>query len=65
VPGCRQACLSASWHFLPKGMLLEAMKESIKKYARDGSSLADLRPTGRVASCRWLVGIELQRPHTL
>jgi hypothetical protein len=28
-----------------------------EKDAMDGSSLADLRPTRRVAPCRWLVGI--------
>jgi hypothetical protein len=29
----------------------------MKKYAKDGSSLANLHPTGGVAMCRWLVGI--------
>jgi hypothetical protein len=60
--------LSVSWHFLLKGMLLEVIKECMKKDARGGSSLADLHPTGKVVSCRRLVGIiplKKYRPHTL
>jgi hypothetical protein len=65
VPGYMWACLSVSWHFWLKGILLEEIKECMKKDARDGSFLADLCPMGGVVSYRRLVGIEVQRPHTL
>jgi hypothetical protein len=44
---------------LAKGILLEVIKECMKNYAGDGSSLADLRPTGEVASYCRSVGIEV------
>jgi hypothetical protein len=43
-------------------------KKCAEKDARDGSSLANLCPTGRVVPYRWLVGItspKKQGPHTL
>jgi hypothetical protein len=60
----RLACLMA---LLAKRRTFRSDKECMKKDARDGSSVADLRPTGRVASCRWLVGITLSKNkgHTL
>jgi hypothetical protein len=62
-----RACLSVSWHFWRKGILLEAIKECMKKYARDGSSLADLCPTAGVASCSRLIEIipSKNKGHTL
>jgi hypothetical protein len=48
--------------FGQKCILSEVLKECVKKKdARDGSSLADLCPTRRVAPCRWLVGITLPK----
>jgi hypothetical protein len=46
-----------SWHFWLKFILSEAIKDCMKKDARDGSSLADLRPMHRVVPCYRLVGI--------
>jgi hypothetical protein len=43
--------------FLAEKHILEVIKECMKKDARDGSSLVDLHPTGRVVSCCWHVGI--------
>jgi hypothetical protein len=57
VPGYRRACLPVSWHFWLKYVLSEAIKESVKKDARNGSALADLRPTRRVALSYQLAGI--------
>jgi hypothetical protein len=62
VPGCRQACLSVSWCFRPKMQAFGSVKGVCEDTnARDRSSLADLRPTHRVALCRWLVGITLPK----
>jgi hypothetical protein len=57
VLGYRQACLSVSWQFWPKGILSDVIKACMKKDARDGSSLVHLRPSCGVASCCQLVGI--------
>jgi hypothetical protein len=47
-----------SWCFRLKMHTFESIKGMCEeKDARDGSSLADLRPTRGVALCRWLVGI--------
>jgi hypothetical protein len=45
----------------------EAIKECMKKDARDGNSLADLPPKGGVALCHQLVGIipSKNKGHTL
>jgi hypothetical protein len=57
VTGYRQAWRPVSWCFWPKCVLLEAIKECVKKDARNGSSLVDLRPTHRVVPCYRLVEV--------
>jgi hypothetical protein len=50
-----------SWHFWPKCVLSEVIKECVKKDARDWSSLTNLCPTRGVAPCHWLVGVTPSR----
>jgi hypothetical protein len=54
APECRDtcgACLSVSLHFWPKCVLSAAIKECVKRHARDWISLNGLRPTRGVVSC--------------